>query len=159
MNFIKTESDERVELDLWDTNGSDDYLFYHLRPLSYPQADIFIASFSLVDPSSYERIRTKWVPEIRAHNPKTPIVLNGTKLDLRDDPEVLQNLKAIGLDPINSVMGEELKEKIGALSYHETSSKTQVGINELFIKVATIAARNFREVMGEGKKKDQCVTM
>ena len=34
-----------------------------LRPLSYPQTDIFLVCFSVVSPASFENIKTKWFVE------------------------------------------------------------------------------------------------
>jgi len=46
-----------VSLGLLDTAGKEDY--DRLRPLSYPQTDVFLICFSLVSPPSYENVRTK----------------------------------------------------------------------------------------------------
>lgn len=46
-----------VSLGLWDTAGQEDY--DRLRPLSYPQTDIFLITFSLVNPASFQNVRTK----------------------------------------------------------------------------------------------------
>lgn len=46
-----------ISLGLWDTAGQEDY--DRLRPLSYPQTDVFLICFSLVSPPSYENVRTK----------------------------------------------------------------------------------------------------
>ena len=46
-----------INLGLWDTAGQEDY--DRLRPLSYPQTDVFLICFSLVSPPSYENVRTK----------------------------------------------------------------------------------------------------
>ena len=45
--------DERqVHLGLWDTAAQEDY--DRLRPLAYPQTDVFLVCFSVVDPSSFD---------------------------------------------------------------------------------------------------------
>lgn len=46
-----------ISLGLWDTAGQEDY--DRLRPLSYPQTDVFLICFSLVSPPSFENVRTK----------------------------------------------------------------------------------------------------
>lgn len=51
-----------ISLGLWDTAGQEDY--DRLRPLSYPQTDVFLICFSLVSPPSYENVRTKVRPQL-----------------------------------------------------------------------------------------------
>ena len=46
-----------INLGLWDTAGQEDY--DRLRPLSYPQTDVFLICFSIVSPPSFENVRTK----------------------------------------------------------------------------------------------------
>jgi hypothetical protein len=48
-----------------------------LRPLSYPQTDVFLICFSVVSPSSFENVTSKWCPEIKHHCPDAPILLIG----------------------------------------------------------------------------------
>ncbi|PRD27910.1 UNVERIFIED_CONTAM: Rac1 [Trichonephila clavipes] len=79
-----------VSLGLWDTAGQEDY--DRLRPLSYPQeklffkivknvvffqTDVFLICFSVVSPSSFENVTSKWYPEIKHHCPDAPIILVG----------------------------------------------------------------------------------
>ncbi len=52
-----------INLNLWDTAGQEDY--DRLRPLSYPNTDVFLIMFSTVSPTSYQNVRNKWVPEIQ----------------------------------------------------------------------------------------------
>ena len=49
-----------VNLGLWDTGGKEDY--DRLRPLSYPQTDVFLLVFSKTSRASFENIQAKWVP-------------------------------------------------------------------------------------------------
>lgn len=62
--------------------------------------DVFLICFSLVNPASFENVRAKWYPEVRHHCPNTPIILVGTKLDLRDDKDTVEKLKEKKLSPI-----------------------------------------------------------
>ena len=58
-NQIKniTVDSKEVKLALWDTAGQEDY--DRLRPLSYPQTDVFLVCYSVVSPSSYENDKEK----------------------------------------------------------------------------------------------------
>jgi Ras-related C3 botulinum toxin substrate 1 len=71
--------------------GQEDY--DRLRPLSYPQTDVAILAYSVVNPSSFVNIEAKWFPEIRHHCPDVPIILLGLKMDLREDKETIAKLK------------------------------------------------------------------
>ncbi|KAJ4771175.1 Rac-like GTP-binding protein 2 [Rhynchospora pubera] len=117
-----------VNLGLWDTAGQEDYS--RLRPLSYRGADIFVLAFSLISRSSYENVLKKWMPELRRFAPNVPIVLVGTKLDLRDNKGYLADRP--GASVITSAQGEELRKQIGAAAYIECSSKTQQNIKAVF---------------------------
>lgn len=48
---------EPYTLGLFDTAGQEDY--DRLRPLSYPQTDVFLVCFSVVSPSSFENVKEK----------------------------------------------------------------------------------------------------
>ncbi|ROL54806.1 Ras-related C3 botulinum toxin substrate 1 [Anabarilius grahami] len=86
-----------------------------LRPLSYPQTDVFLICFSLVDPDSFGSVREKWYPEVRHHCPNAQIVLVGTKLDLRDDKDTIEKLKKKKQIPITCHEGRAMAEEIGAV--------------------------------------------
>ncbi|KNE56675.1 small GTP-binding protein domain [Allomyces macrogynus ATCC 38327] len=119
-----------VNLGLWDTAGQEDY--DRLRPLSYPQTDVFLVCFSVVSPSSFENVRTKWFPEITHHAPRTPIILVGTKLDLRDDQATIDKLREKRQAPISYADGVAKAKEIGAVKYLECSALTQKGLKAVF---------------------------
>lgn len=68
---------------LYDTAGLED--FDRLRPFSYPGTDVFVVCFSVASRSSFENVTQKWTPEVRHFGPDVPILLLGTKTDLRND--------------------------------------------------------------------------
>lgn len=119
-----------VNLGLWDTAGSEEY--DTLRPLSYPGTDVFLICFSLFSPESFENVIKKWYKEITEHAPDTPIILVGTKLDLRGKAEAIQSLKENSQEPISTEKGEALAKKIGAKKYLECSALTQEGLARVF---------------------------
>jgi Ras-related C3 botulinum toxin substrate 1 len=119
-----------ISLGLWDTAGQEDY--DRLRPLSYPQTDVFLICFSLVSPPSFDNVKAKWWPEIGHHAPNIPIVLVGTKLDARDDPNTLKQLAEKRWAPITYPQGLALAKEIGAYKYAECSALTQMGLKTVF---------------------------
>ncbi|KAI2805009.1 hypothetical protein RDWZM_008248 [Blomia tropicalis] len=119
-----------INLGLWDTAGQEDY--DRLRPLSYPQTDVFLVCFSLVNTASFENVRAKWYPEISHHCPSTPIILVGTKSDLREDPIQMEKLKGRKQSPISYAQGLALAKEIGAVKYQECSALNQRGLKNVF---------------------------
>ncbi|GAB4852605.1 Rac-like GTP-binding protein arac7 [Ancistrocladus abbreviatus] len=139
-----------VNLGLWDTAGQEDYS--RLRPLSYRGADIFVLAFSLISRASYENVLKKWMPELRRFAPNVPIVLVGTKLDLREERGYAD---VTGSNIITSAQGEELRKQIGAAAYIECSSKTQQNVKAVFdtaIKVVLQPPRR-KEVKARRKRR------
>ena len=123
--------DQQINLQLWDTAGQEDYK--KLRPLSYPQTDVFVLCFSLVSPTSLENIQNMWVPEVKEHCPNTPYILVGMKSDLRDQfSQHADEYKSKGMEPIASQKGEEMKKQIAAQHYIECSAKMQYNLKEVF---------------------------
>ncbi|KAJ3427899.1 protein racg [Anaeramoeba flamelloides] len=122
-------NEEPINLQLRDTAGQEDY--DRLRPLNYPGTDVVCVCFSLVLPNSFKNVTEKWVPEITNYCPDVPIVLVGTKLDLRDDKEAFLQMKNNDLKPISHQKGSELAEKLGA-KYIECSSKSQKNLSNVF---------------------------
>ncbi|KAL5230619.1 hypothetical protein ABZP36_029395 [Zizania latifolia] len=167
-----------VNLGLWDTAGQEDYS--RLRPLSYRGADVFVLAFSLISRASYENVLKKWMPELRRFAPNVPIVLVGTKLDLRDHRAYLadhpgasvvttaqvcsfvqtcllhETLTGKLANCIHSSQGEELRKQIGAAAYIECSSKTQQNVKAVFdsaIKVVLQPPRRREAAMARKKTR------
>ncbi|XP_041998084.1 rac-like GTP-binding protein RHO1 isoform X2 [Salvia splendens] len=141
-----------VNLGLWDTAGQEDY--NRLRPLSYRGADVFILAFSLISKASYENVSKKWIPELKHYAPGVPIVLVGTKLDLRDDKEFFENHS--GSVPITNAQGEELRKLITSPSYVECSSKTQENVKAVFDAAIKVVLQPPKQKKKKGKAQKAC---
>ncbi|CAI0435160.1 unnamed protein product [Linum tenue] len=152
-----------VNLGLWDTAGQEDY--NRLRPLSYRGADVFILAFSLISKASYENIAKKWIPELRHYAPGVPIILVGTKLDLRDDKQFFNDHP--GAVPITTAQnlsltigflfkGEELKKLIGAPAYIECSSKTQQNVKAVFDAAIKVVLQPPKQKKKKRKGQKNC---
>lgn len=119
-----------VNLGLWDTAGQEDY--DRLRPLSYPQTDVFLVCFSIISPHSFDNIKSKWWPELQHHAPGVPIIMVGTKSDLRNDQSMISKLQAKGLSVITEQEANQRTQEIGAVKYLECSALTQEGLKVVF---------------------------
>jgi small GTP-binding protein len=102
---------------LWDTAGQEDY--DRLRPLSYAQTDIFLLCYSLVSRTSFENLRSKWLPEVSHHCPEADVVVVGLKMDL------------VANRVVTASEAKDFAKSIGAI-YHECSSLTSNGVADVF---------------------------
>ncbi|CAD8077759.1 unnamed protein product [Paramecium sonneborni] len=75
-----------VNLNLWDTAGQEEYK--QLRSISYPQSDVFLITFSVDEPSSFQNALKKWYPELQADQPNVPKIFIGNKIDMRPTENV-----------------------------------------------------------------------
>ena len=140
-----------INLGLWDTAGQEDY--DRLRPLSYPQTDVFLACFSIISPASFENVKAKWYPEINHHCPNVPILVVGTKLDLREDKATIERLAEKKLAPVTHQQGLQLTKDINASKYLECSALTQKGLKAVFDEaIRTVLTPK----PTKGKKKGGC---
>uniref|UniRef100_A0A914DM08 Rho GTPase n=1 Tax=Acrobeloides nanus TaxID=290746 RepID=A0A914DM08_9BILA len=156
-NYIPTAFDDYIietyvegkakHLTVCDTAGEDD--FNKLRPLSYPDADVFIVCYSVERPESIKNIRESWIPEIRHFCPHTPIVLVGNKKDIRDETRRKMS-KDIEASPststgvVDRIEAEECAKEFSQLPLIECSAKTRENVRQVFdtALAAAIAYRN-----------------
>jgi len=144
-NFVADITIEGVnhEIGLWDTAGQEDY--DRLRPLSYPDSHVVIICFAINHPESLENVKEKWSPEVVHYCPNVPILLVGTKADLRA-PD--QKLRLVTTEEATQVASQ-----IKAKKYVECSAKTGAGIKQVFEDA-------WREGMAfNPRKKSGCIVL
>ena len=119
-----------VELGLWDTAGEEDY--DRLRPLSYPQTDVFLLCFRADKPETLEHIRTKWYPETSHYCPEAKrILVCLTGCALRNENV---KPKAVSIEDCQAVA-----EEIHASNLMECNLSTEKGLQEVFEEAARVA--------------------
>lgn len=148
-----------VEFALWDTAGQEEY--DRLRPLSYPESDVLLVCFAIDYPTSLDNVMDKvrsllalreegdgtkangppapsalsftqqWFPEVAHFCEGVPVILVGTKADLRNDQRTLDLLKAQGRAPVSYQEGADVARKMGA-KYAEVSAKMGTGVHVVF---------------------------
>ena len=140
-NCCKMEmiDDKPFQLNLWDANGGrgDFEDRARLRPLSYPQTDIFVVCFAINNKKSFENVKTLWIPEINHHCRETPWILVGTKSDLKINNDLNKdsnNNEFVSIDQINKILNE-LKGK----AYIECSALKKENLKEIFCSAARFA--------------------
>lgn len=141
-----------VALGLWDTAGQEDY--DRLRPLSYPQTDVFLVCYSVVSPPSFANVAEKWVPEIRKFCPDAPFVLVGLKEDMREDRDVVAQLYARQRrGPVTTDAGADLAERLGAAGFVEASALTQRHLQMVFETAVHAFHDHINGALDKKKKK------
>jgi len=155
-SVIEQVDDKLVNIILWDTAGQEDYK--DLRATTYTNTDIFLLCFSVVHPSSFENLKW-WIIELRKHCPNTPLILCGTKIDLRDDPSTIAHLEESNEKPISKKNGAKKAKEIKARTYLECSAKDVDSVVNVFqqsVKVVWDKERKmWADVHKKAKKEDK----
>ncbi|ESO86200.1 hypothetical protein LOTGIDRAFT_129708 [Lottia gigantea] len=144
-NALVDVEGSQINLNLIDTAGQETY--DRLRTLSYYDTDVFIVCFSLVDPDSFINVKTRWLPELKEFKPGTPLILVGTKQDLREQEDDKSEY-------ISYIKAKKLSRKVHADAYVECSALMDGGLQEVF-RLAAISALGMhkkRTLWGSVKK-------
>uniref|UniRef100_A0A7I4YSQ8 Ras domain containing protein n=1 Tax=Haemonchus contortus TaxID=6289 RepID=A0A7I4YSQ8_HAECO len=117
-------------VNLFDTAGQEDYV--HLRCLSYPNTDVFLLCFSLVDPKSLDVCQTVWLPEIRKYaGDNVPVLLIGTKEDLMDSSHEKQR--------VTFDTARRAAHEMGCIKFLPCSALTHRGLKQVFDEALLVA--------------------
>jgi len=130
---------KNIYLGLWDTAGQEGY--DRLRPLSYPQTDVFLICFSITSPTTFTNIEQKWKPELAHHAAGVPFLIVGTKADLREDDAQVQALKDKGKYKTFDEL-QAAAQAMGAQKYLECSALKQTGLREVFDEAIRAALKH-----------------
>ena len=127
---VSMDSKRMVKLDIHDTAAQCDY--DRIRPAGYPGTDVFLICFSVISSHSFDAVKSKWYPEIQHYCPDVPILLVGTKSDLRTDSEICTRLANKGLSMVTVEAAKQCAIEIGAVNYVECSALSQHNLSSVF---------------------------
>jgi Ras-related C3 botulinum toxin substrate 1 len=100
----------------------------------------------------------QWYPEIDHHAPGVPIILVGTKLDLRDDEATKESLRQKKMAPIQYEQAVMVAKEIKAQKYLECSALTQRNLKSVFDE-AIRAVLSPRPQQSATKNKKKCTIL
>ena len=84
----------------------------------------------------------------------------GNKIDLRDDPNVIEKLRQQRLAPISRSQGLEMAKRIRAVKYVECSAKTQKGLKDVFHTAAeVVVSPELYRPDNDRKKRRKCTLL
>ena len=134
---------------------------YEIRQnLANPRPDILVICFSLVDQASLKNVKVKWLPKVQRHCPGVPIILLGTKLDLRECNKTIKRSNVQRrIQPVTYQQGRSMARSIGAVEYLECSAKTQKGHKAVFDKAVRTVCFPSPIHNTDGKKNGGCRIM
>ena len=118
----------KVKLQIWDFGGEERFRFLLSQYCRGANGALYL--FDITNPSSLDHL-SDWIKIIRKYSGDIPVVLIGSKLDLRDIRQVKEDDGALAA------------KKYDLASFIELSSKTGENVEKAFNKITELLMENY----------------
>ncbi|XP_030406794.1 ras-related protein Rab-5A isoform X1 [Gopherus evgoodei] len=136
--------DTTVKFEIWDTAGQERY--HSLAPMYYRGAQAAIVVYDITNEESFARAKN-WVKELqRQASPNIVIALAGNKADLA-------NKRAVDFQEAQSYADDN------SLLFMETSAKTSMNVNEIFMAIAKKLPKSEPQTAGANSARGRGVDL
>jgi len=98
--------------------------------MAYRGTDVVLACFAVNSITSFKSVYQTWIYELKYFIPDIPIILVGTKSDLRKDNTLWK--VEMTAEEVDNQSAIDMASNIGAVSYLECSAFTQEGLKQVF---------------------------
>jgi len=130
-----------VKVNIWDTAGQEE--FENLRTLTYPDTDLFIVCFSMVERSSFDNVKHLWLKDLNGRAAKTPKFLVGTKKDLIGKEDNTTRQASGRKDQLKEPTQNEIDKLVkaeGLIGFQAVSAKEDINSVSQAFELATLRA-------------------
>ncbi|KAL5469452.1 hypothetical protein EMCRGX_G030707 [Ephydatia muelleri] len=125
-----------IKLQVWDTAGQE--RFHSMAPMYYRGANAAIIVYDITSEKSFEEAK-RWISELKGQTDESMVMcVVGNKCDLSER-------RAVSVQK-----GENLAQDIGA-QFLETSASENVGIKEVFAKLAQSVSSNMSTIRSSNR--------
>ncbi|EHB16352.1 Ras-related protein Rab-5A [Heterocephalus glaber] len=136
--------DTTVKFEIWDIAGQERY--HSLAPMHYRGAQASIVVYDITNEESFARAKN-WVKELqRQASPNIAIALLGNTADLA-------NRRAVDFQEAQSCADDN------SFLFLETSAKTSMNVNEIFMAIAKKLSKNEPQNPGENSARGRGVDL
>ena len=129
-------SERMINLNMRATAGEDEF---------DPQTDVVVIVCSVASRESFSNAETKWIPKAKEQLPEKPVILVGTKTDLRNNKDTAT---------ITYKEGAKLAKKTGVRKYVECSAKELNSVKAVFGEVLHEHFKNEEKMRRKGVQRN-----
>lgn len=140
-------------LELFDTAGQEEW--EQLRRMMYANTDVFLVCYSCMQPSSFDNIEKKWMPDVKSHDPSSLVILVSLCIDLRTNNTNNPQPDLISPPMITTRQGSELAKRLKCNAFIECSSMLRFHVREVFECAIDVYERDYQHYSEFNQNKNQ----